>query len=331
LYKSKIYKKKWYKYLASAMGVTVLVALGMGAYSVSGLIGGTTGRYISLPILLGIGGYLAYRLWKNYTVKDLDDVSHDFKLWYKLFFWAIITHPILDCFTTYGTQLFAPFSNYRVSFNNISVADPVYTLPFIICLLTASFLPRLHPRRNLINWIGIAVSSFYMMFTIANKFWVNHILEETLQEQDIAYTRYMTNPTILNNVLWTGTVETDSMYYQGQYSLFDKEKRFKLRAIPKNMDLIEGHDHDETVETLKWFANNYVSIIRRSDGRLQINDMRYGTVGSLRNEEDKYIFSFILEPDEHGKYQLTQGQGGRPDPEERVELINDLVERARGI
>ena len=47
--------------------------------------------------------------------------------WAKLFFWSLFTHPLLDCFTPYGTQLFAPFSNYRVAFNNIAVADPLYT------------------------------------------------------------------------------------------------------------------------------------------------------------------------------------------------------------
>ena len=47
------------------------------------------------------------------------------KGWIQLFFWSIFTHPILDCFTAYGTQLFAPFSNYRVAFDNISVADVV--------------------------------------------------------------------------------------------------------------------------------------------------------------------------------------------------------------
>ena len=34
-------------------------------------------------------------------------------------------------FTGYGTQLFTPFSNYRVAFDNIAVADPFYTLPFL--------------------------------------------------------------------------------------------------------------------------------------------------------------------------------------------------------
>ena len=35
-------------------------------------------------------------------------------------FFSIFTHPILDSFTPYGTQLFVPFTDYRVAFNSIA-------------------------------------------------------------------------------------------------------------------------------------------------------------------------------------------------------------------
>ena len=42
--------------------------------------------------------------------------SHkSFKDWSWLFFWAFITHPILDSYTTWGTQLFWPFES-RLAF-----------------------------------------------------------------------------------------------------------------------------------------------------------------------------------------------------------------------
>ena len=169
-----------------------------------------------------------------------------------------------------------------------------------------------------------------MMWTFYNKSVVNEVLEQTLAEQGIEYNRYMTSPTILNNLLWSATVELDSVYYQGDYSLLDEDKRFKLRMVPKNEYLLEGYEQDHTVETLKWFSSNYYSIIRRSDGRLQMNDMRFGTIGDRRAEEDRYIFSFILEPNEDGALELTDAQGGRPDPEERVNLISDLLKRIKG-
>lgn len=71
-------------------------------------------------------GYLVY--WLYNTGKRTGITTR--KDWIFLFFLSIFTHPLLDSFTPYGTQLFLPFSNYRVAINNISVVDPIYTLPF---------------------------------------------------------------------------------------------------------------------------------------------------------------------------------------------------------
>ena len=51
-----------------------------------------------------------------------------------MFFLAIITHPILDAQTTWGTQLFWPFE-WRVAVENIFIIDPIYTLPFLTFLI----------------------------------------------------------------------------------------------------------------------------------------------------------------------------------------------------
>ena len=40
----------------------------------------------------------------------------------------------MDATTSYGTQLYWPFSNERVAFNLISVIDPLFTLPILLFL-----------------------------------------------------------------------------------------------------------------------------------------------------------------------------------------------------
>ena len=102
------------------------------------------------------------------------------KEWMWLFFASIFTHPILDSFTAYGTQLFAPFSNYRVAFNNISVADPLYTLPFLGLLIVVMFLKRTSTKRRLFLKLGLGVSSLYMMFTLVNKYHVHGVYKRAL-------------------------------------------------------------------------------------------------------------------------------------------------------
>ena len=88
--------------------------------------------------------------WVTYKLYDFGKRKHttNLKDWIWLYFLSIFTHPLLDCFTPYGTQLFAPFSNYRVAFNNISVADPMYTVPFLLCLIIMMFFNRKKIQRT---------------------------------------------------------------------------------------------------------------------------------------------------------------------------------------
>jgi len=51
------------------------------------------------------------------------------------------THALLDACTTYGTQLFWPFSDTRIAWNTVSVIDPLFTLP-ILLLIVVSVIRR---------------------------------------------------------------------------------------------------------------------------------------------------------------------------------------------
>ena len=106
-------------------------------------------------------GWLTYKLYN--TGRRLNTTTK--RNWVNLFFWSLFTHPILDCFTPYGTQLFAPISNYRVAFNNIAVVDPVYTLPFLLCLIVLMFFGRTSVKRQFIlktrYWYKLIIHAVY--------------------------------------------------------------------------------------------------------------------------------------------------------------------------
>ncbi len=349
LYSNGHHRKRGYKMTATVFGVLFMVLGSVAVIIISRILGGTVAMIFSAIATLGLVSYFGARLIKGYLNVDQEKIDIGYWSWYKLFFWAIFTHPLLDCFTVYGTQLFAPFSNYRVALNNISVADPSYTFPFLICLMVASFLSRKYDiesenninrsfqlswanykLRSYVNATGIIVSSLYLGWTFYNKSKVNKIMEKTLADQNIPYTRYMTGPTILNNLLWSGTAETESSFYTGQYSFYDKEQKFKLYEIPKNHNLLNYKSDDEVVNTLKWFSNDYYSVMRRKDGLLQINDMRYGTFDGKDVNEDSYIFRFVVDKRENGNYQLQTADGG-PKRGSEEEIFSKLFERISGI
>lgn len=215
-------------------------------------------------------GWIVHRLYNS--GKRLDLTTR--KDWVCLFFWSLFTHPILDCFTPYGTQLFAPISNYRVAFNNIAVVDPVYTLPFLICLIVLMFFNRQSKTRRLWLKLGIGISSAYMVFTFGNKFYMDSVFKTTLDAMDVNYSRFYAQPTIFNNVLWYGVAETDSVYHVGYYSLLDKGNAFSdFRALPKVRDL--SPDDYERIKDLTWFSNDYFSIYKT--GTTTMNTMIYAT------------------------------------------------------
>ena len=214
------------------------------------------------------------------------------KEWMWLFFASIFTHPILDSFTAYGTQLFAPFSNYRVAFNNISVADPLYTFPFLVLLIVVMFLKRHSSKRRLFLQLGLGVSSLYMMLTIVNKYHVNGVYKRALAEEQIDYLRFQTQPTILNNFLWYGIAETVDYYFVGFYSILDASPTVsKWHKLSKNHDLIGYMPKD--LETLSWFSGGYYSLSETSDPNTFLyKDLRYPMMDE--NDPNSTIVKFTI-------------------------------------
>ena len=214
------------------------------------------------------------------------------KEWMWLFFASIFTHPILDSFTAYGTQLFAPFSDYRVAFNNIAVADLLYTLPFLIALIVMMCFKRTSTKRRLFLKIGLGISSLYMVLTLVNKYHVHGVYKQALEEQQIDYLRFQTQPTILNNILWYGIAETTDAYYVGFYSILDTQATIgKWHKLPKNHELIQGMPKD--LETLAWFSGGYYNLNETdAPDTFLFKDLRYPLMDE--NDPNSSIFKFTI-------------------------------------
>lgn len=268
------------------------------------------------------------RLRQQWRKKTPDTEEVGWLAWANLFFWAILTHPLLDACTTYGTQLFEPFSSFRVAWNIVSVADPLYTGPFLLCLIIASFFRRGSRLRARFNWAGIIISSLYLLFCTYNHFRVNQIFEESTKEQAIASDRHIITPTIFNNILWQGTAESDTSFHVGQYSLFDQERRFQLRPLPKNHHLIAEHWDDRDIQILRWFSDGYFNIMERGDTAFQYNDLRFGGLTDADGKQQDYVFYFIL-TEESGVLRARQSNE-RPEGE-ISELFGQLWRRIKGI
>lgn len=95
----------------------------------------------SFPAALVYGAAIGWVIWRAEKLRrapvDLTDDKGRRASWMWLGALCAVTHPLIDLFTSYGTQLLAPFSTARFAINAMPIIDPVYTLPLLVVFLVA--------------------------------------------------------------------------------------------------------------------------------------------------------------------------------------------------
>ena len=215
----------------------------------------------------------------------------NFKNWTSLFFWAFITHPILDAQTTWGTQLFWPL-DLRLAFKNIFVVDPLYTLPFLVFLILAMCQKRASKKRRFYTNLGLGISSSYLVLTFILKGISYQKFTKELATQHITYKTIKTKPTPLNTILWTANVETEASYFIGNSSFFDQNP-IDFSEYPKNHYLlgkIAKHPKTERMIAISkgWYTINKVN------NNLYFNDLRFGVL-SMQPNATNFVFKYKIE------------------------------------
>lgn len=258
--------------------------------------------------------------WLVHQLKKRPDVG--WRGWSKLFFWGLFTHPLLDAFTTWGTQLFWPF-DWRVAFNSIFVIDPLYTVPFLVCVVIAAFKKRGSLSRKRTNNLGIYLSSGYLILTLVLKCAAHSKIASALENQNIAYTQISTRPALLNTILWNANVDTQENYLIGDYSFFDSQEP-SFKAYPKNRKASQEIDTTQGVRRLRTIAEGWY-ITSREKGSWYFNDLRFGLI-PIDPQHPQFVFRYKLEQ-KGGNIIATED---RPKPKDGRAVFRTLWERIKG-
>jgi inner membrane protein len=232
-----------------------------------------------------IFAWLLFKLYKG---------KFEFSIWLKLIFLSVITHPLLDIFTTYGTGLFEPFSNRRIGFGTISVVDLFYTVPLLFAVIIIPFIKRTNEFRYTLNLILFAISHIYLVVTIGNKLSVENRVSNQLKIQNIEYSKFVTSPYILTNFLWNIAAKTDTGYYIGSYNILNRKRPINFEFVPQNKQLSENYKENDEMQKLIFFSKDYYSI-QQEDNKLYFYDLRYGKMHL--HSGSRYIFSFQIQQD----------------------------------
>ena len=79
---------------------------------------------------------------------------------------ALLTHPLLDAHTAYGTQLFWPLSVSPTSWATLFIIDPLYTVPLLIGIIAALIAGHRWRWGYSINIAGLVLSTGYLLWTL---------------------------------------------------------------------------------------------------------------------------------------------------------------------
>lgn len=271
-------------------------------------------------ILAPILGWLVFKLYKGRHATSRE--------WTMLFFWSLFTHPLLDIFTTWGTQLFWPLE-HRFAFKSIFVIDPLYTVPFVTFLILAMRQPKTSEKRRRLNWWGLRISTAYLFISLFNQSIAVCKFESEFSKQNIDVERFEVRATPFNTVMWACNAETEDAYHIGYYSFFDAADRsVDFFSFPKNHDKLEGlRTKSPDLDKLLQITNGYYSVRENGDNKWIIHDLRFGQVSGFFDGKGEFVFSYLIELTADGKVKIDFKQR---ELKEGRELLVQLWSRLLG-
>ena len=201
---------------------------------------------------------------------------------YVISFVGFATSGLLDAFTSYGTQLFWPFSDVRLAWNVVSVVDPVITIGLMVAFYML-FRPERHslaPQRTS-KWayIGIGWLSFFLLFGYVQRERAKSATLDIAREHQHIIDRMVVKPTLGNRVLWRSTyITNDTIYTNGvRLGYFGETVIYSGEHAPlitlNDFATLHGTEHHDDLLRFDHLSDGY--LVQHPDEPDVIGDARY--------------------------------------------------------
>lgn len=213
-------------------------------------------------------------------------------------FWAIqlalVTHPLLDAFTVYGTQLLWPLPAHPAMWSSLFIIDPAYTLWLLLGVVVALIAGPLAAGRPALA-IGLALSTAYLGWSLAAKAMVEREAARSLAALGLADAPRFSVPTPLNTLLWRVVAMTPEGFVEGEHSLVADAGPIRFRFHASDVEALEAAAHVPAVRRPAWFNRGFMKA-RVQDGRLLLSDLRMGA-------EPDFSFTFAVAAHDGGGWE----------------------------
>lgn len=232
---------------------------------------------------------------------------------------VLVTHPLLDAFTVYGTQLLWPLPFWPpVMWGTVFIIDPLYTLPLLVAALCAWRRAARPSRAQAVVLVGLLLSSAYLGWSVLAKHWAEQRALVALQAEGLPATRLLVSPAPFTTLMWRAvaigpngdgeawiSLRPGAPPVQWQWTDTDPALRSAALVLPAG-------------QRLHWFSHGFLRATQ--DGtRLRVADLRMGGDG-------QYFFHFaIAEHDGGGWTPITPER--LPRPPVRLEQLGGIYAR----
>ncbi|MFT6464136.1 metal-dependent hydrolase [Halopseudomonas sp.] len=227
----------------------------------------------SLFVLTALSLLLAWG-WRRWRPNpDYSGVRLGLCLWL-----ILVTHVLLDAFTSYGTQLFWPMTTPPVSISSIFIIDPLYTVPLLLAVVIGLIIGLKKGKGLALQYTALTLSTLYLASTLVGKQMAENNLQLALERDDIDAQAVFITPTPFNTVLWRVVAVAGDDYYEGLVSWFD-DKPPVLERLPRHYtEAAPSLEGSEQHERLRWFTRD---ILRYDliDNQWVVTDLRLGMTG----------------------------------------------------
>ena len=228
----------------------------------------------SLFVLAPLAVTLAWLLWRWKP-------QLSFQRWLALTGLILITHPLLDAFTTYGTQLFWPIGP-PVAVSSIFIIDPLYTLPLLAgCLF---FLARPPAKTAIVA--GLAVSTLYLGWSVLAQQVMTQRVQPALAAAGLENPDLLVQPMPFSTLLWRATALQGDQRVEIVTGFLDGDTPLNLEYFPRRPELASEVSDLPEARRLEWFTRGFLDYDQAGD-RITATDIRLGIPGA-------HPFTFVL-------------------------------------
>lgn len=220
--------------------------------------------------LLAAVGFLMWFFAKRW----FKPVAEHPRRWFFSIMLSLITHPLIDIFTTYGTQLFWPLPMRPIMGSSISIVDPAYTLPLVVaCAIAVTLVNWKHARAAMFGCL--VLSHAYLGWTLIGQSIVEGKARAALVAKGIENASLVATPSFGNSVRWVIVAMTQNGYEEGFFSFADSSAPIGFIHRPSDTAALRATADLPAVKRLEWFTRGFMSA-QVIDGTLYVSDIRMG-------------------------------------------------------